>query len=166
MKMYGVLIPEEKIINKIWELRTNTLDVRAKTLPHVTIGYFGDIDEKNIPKIIAGLNTIQKFSKVELKITRYISFENKIAAEFDSSNLQVIILAFENIIRDLGVEINKDGKWIGDHMKIVRDIKPKDVGKMTENIEDKLPKKIIFDRMALLGYGCTENDILWEKKLI
>ena len=165
MKIYGVLIPEQKIVDSIWKLRKNTVDKRGLTLPHMTIGYFGDIENEMISEIIKALKQITLFNSVELPVLNYIFFDNKIAAEFDKRLTKNIVENFEKVVKNIGVEINSDDKYIGDHMKVVRNIDPKDTEKMLTLIKEILPNTIHFERMALISENCEEKDILWESSL-
>ena len=101
MKIYGVLIPEQKIVDSIWKLRKNTVDKRGLTLPHMTIGYFGDIENEMISEIIKALKQITLFNSVELPVLNYIFFDNKIAAEFDKRLTKNIVENFEKVVKIL-----------------------------------------------------------------
>lgn len=174
-----VTIPNVTIVEKIFELRRKIvklgygqLDPRANVLPHVTITY---IENKNLSKdqinlIVKKLLELNFSKSITLTIKELLNWKHKIVASFDTNPIKELVTISQNLLRGLGLKVNDDyiklyGNTIGDHMKIARHIDFQKLPLAMKLINSELPKKIVLDRIAFVGYDCDEKDIFWEKIL-
>lgn len=178
MKLNIALLPSKDIIHQIYSLREKSLksglsdyDPRGFTLPHLCLQYLIDKDYDNI--FIASLKAaLEKFSltkAVNLKVNLLGNYENKMIAIFNPGDTQAFVNEISLIIDKYKISSNKEyvnqfGTPVGDHMKLIRQVKD---GKINEvkQLFKQLPSSIIFNRLVLIDYDCQEKDILWERKL-
>ena len=176
MEPYLITIPNVLTIKKIFDLRRKLVglgcglpDPRAKVLPHVTIVY---IEEKNLTLeqndlLVKKLSELSFSKSIKLKVKEIVNWEYKIVSLFDTTPIRELVTSSEKLFKEIRIKANEDYKnLVGNHMKVVREIKPEKVQQVLRLIKLKFPKEIIFDRVAYINkYGGEEKDILWQKKL-
>lgn len=156
---------------QIVDAKFGKYDTRSKVLPHITIIYFEEsLTKEKIEKIIQQLNNLQIKHLISLNVTEITDWGHKIVAMFDASLLQNIKDEAEKLIIRTKIKYNVEykktyGDTIGDHMKLARQIFPNKIDKTINLLQNTLPSKVNFERIALIGYGSEEKDILWERKL-
>jgi 2'-5' RNA ligase len=173
-----VLIPNKKLVNKIFHLRrsiiTNKLgeqDARRKVLPHSTICYFEEeLCRKNISTIINKLNQLNQQIQITLDVKQITNWDQKIIALLDIMPLSHIKNNLESLIDKTNIKFNVEykqiyGDTIGNHMKLVREVHKDKINAVIEIFIREIPKKITFNRIALIGYESEEKDVLWQKIL-
>ena len=176
MNLLLVLFPDKKLTNNIFLLRNmvvksgfGKLDPRAKTLPHISLVYFKDKNptKRQMEKIVDILSDYAFPLPVHLKILKYDTWDEKIAAILERKPLISYINKIEKLLEKNGVEIHTDyTKLYGNYfdMKILRRVHKKDILSVTEIIEKTLPNKLQFNKIALIEQGCEEKDFPWQKK--
>jgi len=178
MKLNIALLPSKDIIHQIYSLREKSLksnlsnyDPRGFTLPHLCLSYLIDKDYDNIfiASLKAALEKLSLTKLVNIEIDLFNNYGNKMIAIFNPNDTQAFVNEISLIIDKYEISSNKEyvnefGTPVGDHMKLIRQVKE---GKMDEvkQLFGQLPKSIIFNRLVLIDYGCQEKDILWERKL-
>jgi len=177
--MFLIAIPEKSVVKKIFELRKKVVelgyasnDPRKNVLPHITLTY---IENNNLPKdqistIKSRLSEMVFDKSIILTVKKFLDWDHKIVALFETQPTKELRLTSQTLFQKMGVKVNKNyqklyGDTVGDHMKILRQISLKSIQGTIELAKSVLPDKIIIDRIAFIGHGCEEKDILWQKRL-
>jgi len=176
MEPYLIAIPNVSTIKKIFDLRRKLVDLgyglpdpRAKVLPHVTFAY---IEEENLTSeqndlLVKKLSELSFSKPIKLQVKEIVNWEHKIVSLFDTTPIRELVTSSEKLFKEIRIKVNEDYKnFVGNHMKVARQIKPEKVQQALRLIKLKFPKEIILDGVAYINkYGGEEKDILWQKKL-
>lgn len=173
-----VLLPNKQFIQNVLELRKQIVDMklgeidpRENVLPHTTILYFEEaLTKEQINKIVQHLDSLQINQPIALDIVKVTIWKHKVVAIFDVSPLQSIKNEIDKLLSKTPIKFNTEykkiyGNTFGDHMKLARQVRPNKNEEVIKLFQKNLPNKISFEKVALIGYGTEEKDILWEKKL-
>lgn len=173
-----VLLPNKEFNQNIFNLRKQiidtklgNIDLRGNVLPHVTILYFEeDITKGKIDTLIQFLNSLQLKQPITLDIEKITNWEHKVVAIFKTFPLVSLKKNIELIVSGVGLKFNTEyiktyGDTIGDHMKLARQVLPGKTNKVISIFQKCLPKKVAFERIALVNYNTEEKGMLWEIKL-
>ncbi|KKQ41979.1 MAG: hypothetical protein US60_C0026G0018 [Microgenomates group bacterium GW2011_GWC1_37_8] len=178
MRLNLVLLPNREFTQNIFNLRKQIIDTklgnvdpRGNVLPHATILYFEeDITKEKMDKLSQFLNNLQLKQPITLDIENITNWEHRVVAVFNISPLVSLKENIELIVSGAGLKFNTEykktyGDTIGDHMKLVRQVLPEKTNEVISIFQNQLPKKVSFERIALVNYDTEEKDIRWEMKL-
>lgn len=178
MKLNLVLLPNKEFTQNIFNLRKQIIDTklgnvdpRGNVLPHTTILYFEeDISKENMDRLSQLLNNLQLKQPITLNVEKITNWKHKVVALFDISPLVSLKEYMELIVNRTGLKFNTEykktyGDTIGDHMKLARQVIPEKTNEVVSIFQNQLPKKVSFERIALINFDAEEKDILWEIKL-
>ena len=147
------------------------IDPRKNVLPHTTILYFEEeLTKEQLDNMIQQLDKLQLNWRITLDIVKITSWKHKLVAMFNISSLHNLKSEVEKLIGRTEVKFNTEykrayGDSIGDHVKLARQVNPNNTDEAMELFQNNLPIKVTFERIALIGYGTMEKDMLWEKEL-
>lgn len=168
-----VLIPEQKIIDEVFKIRDFIVsnnwggaDPRIDTFPHVSLVY-SNLEVGDLNQIITDckINFTDDIS-IRLEISKFESWENKISAMFNPISIAKLAEEAAKIFERNGL-LDKTTRpsEIGDHMKIARHLYEDRIDEVVDYLKQNFPKRVLFNRIALIDYACTEKDIFWDIKL-
>lgn len=145
-------------------------DGRAGVLPHACIAYLKETDEEVVAHLIRILDDLPFSEKIELKIDHFGNYGKKIVAMFEPAHTAPYAQETEQSIFFAGLSGNAEyvaavSTPVGDHMKIARNLDENLIEEVKMLAKQQLPETIVFDRVVLIECGCTEEDILWQRKL-
>ncbi len=173
MFLYFVIIPPQAVAEKVWELRQlavrnhfASLDPRHDTLPHITVGYLGDVDSLAVKRLITALSGFSPPPAPTLQISGFTQWNDNIVSLFDASKLAGLVADLQSLAGSVGIQSNFEyvGKFgpVGDHMKIIREVPQSSGSQVIALVEPEFPSTITFHRLALIDHGCTGRDVLWQ----
>jgi len=194
MKNILAALPEEKIVERIYKIRQDIInkgwgveDARKKVLPHTTLSYLKAFDgDERAEKIITELSKeVKDLKSFQIKVVGAEIWEKKISLMLDNFSFRDLIVNADRVFRKHDIswndeyllELNKKKsssnqqiynnfeEAIGDHIKIVRNVFESHLVEAQKYILKNLPQLMIFDKLVLMGYGCTEKDIFWKADL-
>jgi len=145
-------------------------DTRRDVLPHITILYFEEnLSREKTNKVIQRLNDFQIKQPVTIDTKKITNWEHKVVAIFNTFPIHNVKEEIEKLLSKTEIKFNTEykkiyGDTIGDHMKLARQIYSGKVKEVINIFQNHLPKKISFERIALVNYETKEKDILWEKR--
>jgi 2'-5' RNA ligase len=165
-----------EICELVWSIRREVvqkgwaeIDSRANVLPHLTVTYLKGTDDvyaiSELGKKLEGLLVAQ--TQI-LKIKEIGYFRNKAVMMFDPDNTRELVEEIDRLVGKMSENmayVREAMTPVGDHIKIVREILDGKMDDIKTLLEERLPEIVEFDRVALIGYGCEEKDIRWQRKL-
>lgn len=186
---YITILPEQDTIDRVFKLRRELVsrgwckkDERNSVLPHVSLSYLKDVNREGINKdLILKLNRVASgMDSISLTSKGTKNWDQKVVLSFDNRPVRGLVSDLDKLLRECELSWNDQYleelnskvdnsyddivKVMGNHMKLFRSVKNNKLEQVIR-VAENFDKEVNFVSLALMSYGCTKEDILWDVRL-